>query len=1435
MSGNTKEPRKKPHPALRGRGLLQAQRPIRHLVEALAIVVLICAVAVFMALAHERHIEDERREEVRVIAALYAGKLRSELEQALSASSALGAVVRLERGMPADPSAVAEVILGLYPGAAALHLAPDGVVSFIHPLEGNEAVLGLDLLNDPLRGPSARHARDSGRLSVSGPHELVQGGLGLIGRRAVHLTGEGGDALFWGFANVVIRVPDLLSRSGLGDIAGHGYAYTLSWLGDAAGQRILIASHGEPVKPVEDEIRLPNGRWVLFVSPIDGWGNSLVSGAIALGGLAFALLSASLYLLMRQQPHRLQRELLRRGRMLAAGERRYKTLYHSSQIATLTLAPAEGRISEANAAALALFGAERGARLIGLTPWDLSPETQPDGAPSAATAQAFISTAMREGKAHFHWLHRRLDGTTFPAEMRLVRIDLDGAAFLQATIQDRSAQLAAHRAQTRLGDFRALVAGIATDMLDKPLEELDGAIGSALAAVGDFFAADRAYVFHFSDDRRRMRNTHEWCAPGVEPQIDWLADYSTEALLADLEPLIQGRALVQATVAEMAEGPMRAFLQAQGINSVLAAPMVRAGQTIGFVGLDIVGWTRQFTAEDCDLLATFASLMANTEARRVNESELLRSRQRLTDIIWGTNVGTWEWNVRTGEMRFNERWAEMIGYRLDELAPLSIETWRRLLHPDDHAAASAALASHFAGHSDLYECEMRMRHRNGDWVWVLDRGRVVSRLADGQPEWMSGTLLDITARKEQEVRLRQSASVFEHASEGIMITRPDGTVVDVNEAFTRITGYSREEIIGKKPSILNSGRQTKSFYADMWRAIEQRGHWSGEIWNRRRSGEVFVETLTITAVRDSAHRVQHFIALFTDVTLQKEQQRKLEHIAHYDALTQLPNRVLLTDRLQQAMARTERTGGALAVVYVDLDGFKEINDTHGHGVGDQVLVAVASRLRKAMREGDSLARLGGDEFAVVFQDLPDRDASVPLLERLMSAVSNPVEVDHQSFRVSASAGVSVFPRADQIDADQLLREADQAMYQAKQSGKGRYHFFDAEHDRSVRGRHEALQRIREALVAGQFVLYYQPKVNMRTGEVLGVEALIRWRHPERGLLLPGAFLPLLEAHPLSIELGEWVLDSALAQIACWQAEGLSLPVSVNIDALHLQQDGFAAWLESRLAAYPALPPGSLELEILETSALEDMDHVSAVMEACNRLNVGFALDDFGTGYSSLSYLKRLPARQLKIDKSFVRDMLDDPEDLAILDGVMGLAVAFDREPLAEGVETVAHAEMLLRLGCDLGQGYAIARPMPAEAVAEWQRGWRARAPWSVPAMLEREDLPLLFVKAELRACVASLAELLGGGRSVRKPALTASKQRIDRWAARVPERHAPRPGADSIPHAFDSLRQRIDVLMEHLERADLVQATNHYERVVQLAERLSLDLDRYLDGEETRH
>jgi diguanylate cyclase (GGDEF)-like protein/PAS domain S-box-containing protein len=564
--------------------------------------------------------------------------------------------------------------------------------------------------------------------------------------------------------------------------------------------------------------------------------------------------------------------------------------------------------------------------------------------------------------------------------------------------------------------------------------------------------------------------------------------------------------------------------------------------------------------------------------------------------------------------------------------------------------------------------------------------------------------------QQKEETQRLAASVFAHTHDGVVITDAENRIIDVNASFSRISGYSREEVLGKNPRLLKSGRQSAEFYTTMWRSLLKHDHWNGEIWNRNKSGEIYAALTSISVVRDEQGNIHHFISLFADITPLKNHEYDLERIAHFDPLTGIPNRVLLADRMAQAIAHTRRSRNQMAICYLDLDGFKPVNDQFGHEVGDLLLIEISQRIKDCLRAGDTVARIGGDEFVLLLLDVNGNQEYETVLDRMLRKVAQPADMAGHCVTVSASLGFTLFP-SDAVDADTLLRHADQAMYIAKQSGKNRYHLFDQDVDRISLARGETLAEIETALRNQEFVLFFQPKINMRTGRILGAEALIRWHHPDRGVLLPAEFLPVLEDTDLAVAVGDWVFETALKHRQAWLEQGLRIAISINVALRHLLRPDFAENLKRRFADYPILNPADVELEIFETASLQDINRVSAVINDCKALGVAFALDDFGSGYSSLTHLKALPAGTLKIDHSFVRNMLRDAGDRAIVEGIINLAATFHRQVIAEGVESVEHGLLLLKMGCEQAQGYGIAQPMPAEQLPDWVRHWRPNPAW----------------------------------------------------------------------------------------------------------------------------
>ncbi len=641
---------------------------------------------------------------------------------------------------------------------------------------------------------------------------------------------------------------------------------------------------------------------------------------------------------------------------------------------------------------------------------------------------------------------------------------------------------------------------------------------------------------------------------------------------------------------------------------------------------------------------------------------------------------------------------EIVGRSVYDLAPRELA--------DTYHAADEALYAHPG--TQVYES--RVQAAGGETRNVVFHKAAFTR-ADGSLGGLVGVILDISERVRAEENLRLAASVFANSQEGILITDAGNRIVDANPAFTRITGYRREEVLGKDPKMLSSGRQSPAFYAEMWESLAARNAWRGEIWNKRKNGECYAELLSVATVRDERGSLLRYVGVFSDISQLKAHEAELDRIANYDPLTGVPNRRLLSDRLNHAVAHAQRQGRSFALCYFDLDGFKAVNDRLGHEMGDRLLVEITHHLKGVLRNEDTLARLGGDEFVLLFNELASEDECFTILDRVLSVISSPVDLAGHPVSVSASIGVTLFPR-DDGDPDTLLRHADQAMYRAKESGKNRYHLYNPRQDQQMGGQGETRQRLRQAMDQGEFLLYYQPKVNLASGEVLGVEALLRWQHPQRGLLLPGDFLPGLRGTDLDPELGDWVLDRVLGQIEAWKRLGLDLPVSVNISAEHLRQPDFASRVGKALERHPMAFPVDLELEILESAAIRDLESASRTLALCQLMGLRLTIDDFGTGYSSLNYFRKLPVGTLKIDRAFIHDMLDDPEDLGMVESILRMAQAFNRAVVAEGVETLEHGAMLMHIGCQIGQGFSIAKPMPAPRIPEWIAQWRGESTWS---------------------------------------------------------------------------------------------------------------------------
>ncbi len=599
--------------------------------------------------------------------------------------------------------------------------------------------------------------------------------------------------------------------------------------------------------------------------------------------------------------------------------------------------------------------------------------------------------------------------------------------------------------------------------------------------------------------------------------------------------------------------------------------------------------------------------------------------------------------------------------------------------------------------------EVALKTRSGSGgLYVQIAGRRVATA--GTPPVLRITLTDLTERKRSEAELRIAATAFE-TQEGIMITDRRGVIVRVNKAFSQITGYSAEEAVGQTGRLMRSGRHEADFYTAMWETLQRDGFWQGEVWNRRKDGELYPQWLTITAVRGEGPAVRHYVGTMLDISQRKSREEEIAQLAFYDPLTGLPNRRLMKDRLHLALAASARTGRESALMFIDLDQFKRINDTLGHDLGDQLLQQVARRLAACTREGDTVARLGGDEFVVMLAaDLADSPSDTAALarlvgEKILAALNRPYEIDGRECHCSASIGITLLG-GHHSTVDELLRRADQAMYQAKASGRNALRFFDTRIQEGLLRRAMLESELRQALRANEFVLHYQPIVDAAQ-RLLGAEALLRWQHPRRGLVLPGEFIAVAEETGLIHPLGLWALEAACQQLAEWQRDpamaGLSL--AVNISARQFREPQFTRQVREVLRRTGA-DPTRLKLELTESMMLDDVEDTIGKMNALKSSGVGFSLDDFGTGYASLAYLKRLPLDQLKIDKSFVPEVGAGPHEIAITRAIVDLGRSLGLTVIAEGVETEAQRESLAGYGCHVFQGNLFGQPGPAEALRQ---------------------------------------------------------------------------------------------------------------------------------------
>lgn len=669
---------------------------------------------------------------------------------------------------------------------------------------------------------------------------------------------------------------------------------------------------------------------------------------------------------------------------------------------------------------------------------------------------------------------------------------------------------------------------------------------------------------------------------------------------------------------------------------------------------------------------------------------LEESNQRLQHAFAGTGDGLWDWNLASGELFFSPQLRDSFAAGSDTpLLPLA--RWQAQVQPDDLPVVMAAIDACLHGDSLHYEVEYRLRDEQGEERWMLLRGQVVARDAGGAPLRTIATHTDISVQKEREEALRLASMVYSNSSEAMVVTDAAGNILAINEAFSELTGYDERDVLGRNPRLLKSGRQSPEFYQRMWEALVAEGVWRGEIWNRRKNGQIYPELLTINSIPDEHGGVSRYVALFSDITEIKDALDQISLQANYDQLTGLPNRRLFLDRLEQAILLAQREGQLLALLFIDLDRFKEVNDTLGHELGDRLLIQAASRIRACVRDSDTVARLGGDEFTVILPGLAGTQDSWRVAEKILDEMSQAFSLDgHEAF-VSASIGIAFFPQ-DAGDVSNLLKNADQAMYKAKSEGRNNYAFFTRQLQDDMERHARLSAELRHAIFNDQLELHYQPIVELGSGAVVKAEALLRWNHPAQGLVSPALFIPLAEETGLIHDIGRWVFQQAMAQLQDWrQSLGLALQVSLNRSPLEFRSG--CDWIGQLQAL--GLPGDSLVVEITEGVLVQNDEQVTEQLLAFRDAGIQVAIDDFGTGYSALAYLKRFDIDYLKIDQSFIRNLAPGSADFVLCEAIVGMAHRLGLKVIAEGVETVAQRDLLRSIGCDYGQGYLFARPLPA--------------------------------------------------------------------------------------------------------------------------------------------
>lgn len=734
-----------------------------------------------------------------------------------------------------------------------------------------------------------------------------------------------------------------------------------------------------------------------------------------------------------------------------------------------------------------------------------------------------------------------------------------------------------------------------------------------------------------------------------------------------------------------------------GIHAAMGFPVWVGGEIVGVIVL----FSAQVQKENEDvvhLCATLGIQIGNYYQRKRAEEALLHNEKILAAGAEIVHLGIWDWDLQSGRERWSDEQFRIFGFEPGSIKP-TYDHFVQALHEEDRPLVLAAVKKAMEDPEYHYDVECRIRAADGKTKHLRCQGEVF-RDHGGAPVRMTGTVLDISQRKQSEEQLKVWGELFNNSGEAMLITDSTPKILGINREFTRLTGYEAVEVIGKNPNILKSNHHDRVFFQNFWASLTATGYWQGEIWDRRKDGSEYPKWSTISRIKNSQGATTHYVATFTDISERKATDEKIRYLYHYDPLTGLPNRTLLYEKIGAAIDQAMKDARHIAVLSLDLDQFKFVNDSYGHNVGDMLIQQVARRLRSCVRESDFVCRTGGDEFVIVLQNIKSVAETVPVVEKIAEQVRQPMLVADTDFGLTGSLGISVFPR-DGTERDILLRNADIAMNFAKESGRNRYRFFTEELSDVASHKMQIVNDLRKALDRNEFILHFQPQMDVDGTRMIGVEVLIRWRQSEGNMVSPGEFIPIAEESGLIVPIGDWVLAEACRQCREWDDAGMKPVIfAVNISAIQFQQPDFVSKLADVLAT--SKTKSTLEIEITEGVVMGNSETAVRLLTQLKALGCHLSIDDFGTGYSSLAYLTRFPVDRLKIDQSFVRTMLTSEANMAVVESIISLAKNLKMRVIAEGVETQSECQALKTRHCDEIQGYYFAHPMPADEFLLWR-------------------------------------------------------------------------------------------------------------------------------------